>query len=105
MKLEEAIEKIDQETKKLGLKGALSEWADMVVEAATEDEAIRDGIEKHTLSELLGLTIKKSFETKTQVHDDIVKAAGLKPDKNRPIYIGIPTRAQVKKWIREVYTK
>ena len=103
MKLEDAIKKIDDETKKYDLKNAQKDCADMVIEMATENEVIRDAIEKHSIDELLGAVLKKSFEIKTRVHDDIVKAAGLKPDKNQPVYDGSLSKAQIKKTIREVY--
>ena len=101
MELEKAIEKIDKESKKYKLAGALRDWADMVVEMATEREDIRNGIENHCISELIALVLKKSFETKVEVDEKIVKEAKLKP----PIYLGVPSRAQIKKWIVEVYTK
>ena len=41
-----------------------------------------------------------SFETKAQLDDRIVRAAGLKP----PIYLGIPGKAQIRK-IAEKYYK
>ena len=105
MELQDAIKKIDDETKKYNLQNAQKDIADMVIDMATENEGIREGIEKHTLAEVLGEVIKKGFEIKAKVHDDILKAAGLKPDKNKPVYDGSPSRAQIKKIIREVYTK
>ena len=71
---------------------------------AATDDTIRDGIEKHSIAEIIGKALKEGFDNKIQIHEDIVKAAGLKPDKSRPIYIGVPTRAKIKKIIREVYT-
>lgn len=103
MVLEDAIKKLDTESEKYKLGGILEEWKDQIIEMAASDEAIRDGIEKHTIAEVLGKALKEGFDGKIVVHEDIIKAAGLKPDKSRPIYIGVPTRARIKKIIREVY--
>ena len=43
--------------------------------------------------------MKSAYENKGKIHDDIVKAAGLKP----PMYIGIPSNATVKKTIESYY--
>lgn len=101
MEIEKAIEKIDKEVKKFEIKGVLSDWADLVIDLATSDPEIRDGIERHSIDELMGTILKSSFKTKEKIDDRIVKAAGLRP----PVYIGVPSKAQVKKWIKEVYTK
>ena len=104
MVLEDVVKKIDKEGEKYKIGGILEEWKDLIVEMATENEAVRDGVEKHSLDEVLGKALKEGFDNKIQIHDDIVKAAGMKPDKGRPIYIGVPARAKIKKIIKEVYT-
>ncbi len=104
MVLEDAIKKLDTESEKYKLGGILEEWKDQIVDMASTDDAIRDGIESHSIAEVIGKALKYGFDNKIQIHDDIVKAAGMKPDKSRPIYIGVPTRAKIKKIIKEVYT-
>ena len=52
------------------------------------------------INHFYSLLIEVSFETKTQLDDRIVRAAGLKP----PIYLGIPGKAQIRK-IAEKYYK
>ena len=53
-----------------------------------------------SLEKCMAQILKVSFETKTQLDDRIVRAAGLKP----PIYLGIPGKAQIRK-IAEKYYK
>ena len=53
-----------------------------------------------SLEKCMAQILKVSFETKAQLDDRIVRAAGLKP----PIYLGIPGKAQIRK-IAEKYYK
>lgn len=97
--LEVAIDKLDKEAKKLKVTGMLQDWTDMIAEMAAEDIGIRQGIAANNLADVLGAVLKESFNKKEQVDKSIVKAAGLED----PIYIGIPSRREVKEIIRKAY--
>ena len=98
-----AVGKLELEAKKLALKGGLSDWKDCIIQYCSEDEAICRGVRQRekTLAVCLGQLLKFGFDNKQRVHDEIIKAAGLKP----PIYMGIPAKAEARKIIREYYMK
>ena len=90
-----AIGKLEMESKDLGLKN-------FMIQMCEEDDQMAQAVRKKgkSLEKCMAQILKVSFETKAQLDDRIVRAAGLKP----PIYLGIPGKAQIRK-IAEKYYK
>lgn len=96
-----AVGRLKIEKEALELKEVLGDWADMISSMAADNKELAIGICKKdkSLAQCLGQIMKSAYENKGKIHDDIVKAAGLKP----PMYIGIPSNAAVKKNIESYY--
>ncbi len=96
-----AVGKLNLEAKELGAKGILEDWKDFIVQACMENRELSLAVRRKgkRLEACLGNILKASFQKKEQIHDGIVKAAGLKP----PIYIGIPGKAEVRKLVEAYY--
>lgn len=97
-----AIGKLEMESKDLGLKNMMEDWKNFLIQMCEEDDQMAQAIRKKgkSLEKCMAQILKASFETKAQLDDRIVRAAGLKP----PIYLGIPGKAQIRK-IAEKYYK
>ena len=96
-----AMGKIKAEMADLKLKGVLSDWAGVIFQLMTDDPELAVDVRKKgkDLCGLMAKLLKSGFDSKDKLDDRIVKAAGLKP----PIYLGIPSTAEVKKAIKEYY--
>lgn len=97
-----AIGKLEMESKDLGLKNMMEDWKNFLIQMCEEDDQMAQAVRKKGkgLEKCMAQILKVSFETKAQLDDRIVRAAGLKP----PIYLGIPGKAQIRK-IAEKYYK
>ena len=97
-----AMGKLEMESKDLGLKNITEDWKNFLIQMCEEDDQMAQAVRKKgkSLEKCMAQILKVSFETKAQLDDRIVWAAGLKP----PIYLGIPGKAQIRK-IAEKYYK
>ena len=95
-----AIGKLEMESKDLELKNMMEDWKNFLIQMCEESDQMAQAVRKKgkSLEKCMAQILKVSFETKTQLDDRIVRAAGLKP----PIYLGIPGKAQIRK-IAEKY--
>lgn len=93
--------KLSVEIEHLKLKGVVKDWAECLLGMMTDDEELCLAVRKtdKTLTEFLGKALKVAFDTKEQLDDSIVKAAGLRP----PVYLGIPSTSDIKKLAKEYY--
>lgn len=96
-----ALGKLELEEKELQLEGMLIDWKGCVVQMCIEDAKLARAVRRKgkRLENFLGKVLKVAFQTKKQVHRNIVKAAGLNP----PIYMGIPGLAEVRGIARKYY--
>ena len=96
-----AYGKLKVEAESLGVDGILKDWTDNIVQMCSEDTALTVAVRKKgkTLTKCLGIILKKSFEIKKKIPDEVIKAAGLKP----PLYLGIPNRKTVEDMIKDYY--
>lgn len=104
--------KLKIEAEKLKLAGILSEWRDILLTMAAEDEKLRAAIRKKgkSLAGCMAALIRFAFENKVEVSADIVKVTkvthnGKEEAMRSPLYLGIPTQADAKKIMREYYMK
>ena len=96
-----AVAKLKKEAKELNLKGVMKDWEESIEALCTDDEELCIAVMKceSKLENCLAKLLKFGFDNKEQVHDSIVKAAGLRT----PIYLGIPDKAELKKIVTEYY--
>lgn len=107
-----AMGKLDLEEKDLEIGGILKDWTVYVREACIEDSALAAAVRKKgkKLAECMAALIRFSFENKVQVSDKIVDITKVtnhgKVEKMRkPLYMGVPSRADAKLIIRDYYMK
>ena len=76
-----AIGKLEMESKDLGLKNMMEDWKNFLIQMCEEDDQMAQAVRKKgkSLEKCMAQILKVSFETKTQLDDRIVRAAGLKP--------------------------
>lgn len=96
-----AMGKLTVEAKELKLEGFMNDIKESISKWCEEDEALCLAVRKKgkCLEKCLGNILKAAFESKTQLSDKVVKAAGLRP----PLYLGIPSKADMKKNVRKYY--
>lgn len=101
-----SIGKLGLETKELKLGGLLLDWKDTVVQYCMEDPQFCIAVRRKgkQLEGCIGALLKYSFQSKVQVDERICKAAGLRDGSRKdPVYMGIPSKAEAKKIIRNYY--
>ncbi len=105
-----AMGKIKVESADLELKGIVNDWKDQIIDLCTEDQKICVAVRKKgkQMKECMARLIAFSFENKVQISDKIVKATKVKHNGKTepfrgPLYLGIPSRAQVKQIVRDYY--
>lgn len=105
-----AYGKLNVEEKELNLKGIVSDWKKFIEEECLENKKIQNAIvrEDKNLAEVMAKLIAFSFENKVQISDKIVDITmvnhnGKMEKMRKPLYLGIPNRAEVKKIAREYY--
>lgn len=105
-----AMGKLKVESVDLELKGIVNDWKDQVLDLCTEDKEICVAVRKKgkQLKDCMARLIDFSFENKVQISDKIVKVTKVKHNGKiepfrGPLYLGIPSRAQVKQIVREYY--
>lgn len=96
-----AVAKLKKEAKELSLKGVMKDWEESIESLCADDEELCVAVMKceSKLENCLAKLLKFAFDNKEQVHDSIVKAAGLRT----PLYLGIPGKADLKKLVAEYY--
>ncbi len=107
-----AVGKLKVESGDLEINGILEDWKDTVVEACIEDKDFCMAVRKKgkSLKCCMAELIKFAFENKERVSDKIVDATkvmhnGKLEQMRKPLYLGVPNRAEVKKLIRGYYMK
>lgn len=96
-----ALGTIEYAKKELKTKGVLADWMGILESMASDSEDLAEKITFSSLEikDLLGKILKEAFNSKVQVDDRIVKAAGLRT----PLYLGIPGNKDIKKLIGDFY--
>ena len=96
-----ALGTIECAKKELKTEGVLSDWMGTLETMAATSEELAEKITFSGLEikDLLGKILKEAFNSKVQVDDKIVKAAGLRT----PLYLGIPGNKEIKKLIEDFY--
>ena len=105
-----AMGKLTVEEKDLKLEGIVKDWKDSIVEQCTNDEQLAMAVRrkgkylKNCIAELL----RFAFENKVQISDKIVDVTqvmhnGKLEKMRKPLYLGIPSRADVKRIVRKYY--
>lgn len=105
-----AVGKLAVEAEYLKLEGIVKDWKDSIVEYCTDDEKFAIAVRrkgKH-LENCLAQLLQFAFENKVRISDKIVDVTDVmhngKLEKMRkPLYLGIPSRADVKKIVRKYY--
>lgn len=107
-----ALGKLSVEEEDLDIKGILSDWAGYIKEMCIAEEGMATAVRKKgkKLSECMAKLIQYAFENKVQVSDKIVditevKVSGRKVKMRKPLYLGIPNRAEVRKIAKEYYMR
>lgn len=98
-----ACGKLKIEAEELKLNGVIKDWKESIVQQCSEDEKLRIAVRRKgkNLTQCLGNILYQAFNNKNRIDDKIVKAANLRT----PLYIGIPSRAELKQIITDYYTK
>ena len=105
-----AIGKIKAEKTELELQGVLEDWYEAVVDECMSNSAMAAGVRKKgkSLAVFMSRLLAKAFQGKVRVSDKIVSITTIEHDGKQeqmrgPVYLGIPSRAEVKKMMREYY--
>lgn len=93
--------KINAEKKYLGLTEALEDYANWIIQEAMEDKELAKAVRKKgkSLAGALGAVLKKAWEIKEDIHEDILKAAGI----HATVKNGSPGMRTTTKLMREYY--
>lgn len=97
-----SLGKLKVESKDLEIGGILGDWQERIMELCQEDTALCAAVRRKgkTLAGCMAELIKYSFENKVQVSDKIVKVTKV---IRGPLYLGVPSNAEVKRIIKEYY--
>lgn len=105
-----AMGKLKIEATDLKLEGILKDWMEQITDLCTEDGGICAAVRNRgkRLKDCMAALIKFSFENKVQISDKIVDATkvmhnGKLEPMRKPLYLGIPNRAEAKQIIRDYY--
>lgn len=105
-----ATGKLKIETEELELKGIVEDWKDSIIELCMNEEEMCAAVRKKgkTLRDCMAQLIKFAFENKVQISDKIVDATkvmhnGKLEKMRKPLYLGVPNRAEVKKIVKAYY--
>lgn len=105
-----ATGKLKVETEELELKGVVEDWKDAIVELCMNEEKMCAAVRKKgkSLRDCMAQLIRFAFENKVKISDKIVDATkvmhnGKLEKMRKPLYFGVPNRAEVKKLVREYY--
>ncbi len=105
-----ALGKIEAESKDIGVDGILVDWEGILKEMCSEDLEMAAAVRRKgkRLAEYMARLLRYAFETKVQISDKIVDITmvnhnGKEEKMRKPLYLGVPNKAQVKKLAREYY--
>lgn len=105
-----ALGKLKVESKDLEIGGILGDWQERIMELCQEDAALSAAVRRKgkTLAGCMAELIKYSFENKVQVSDKIVNVTKVMHNGklellHGPLYLGVPSNAEVKRIVREYY--
>lgn len=104
--------KLRIEAEALKLESPLSGWKDYIVEICREDMEVCRAVRKKgkDLKQCMALIIKYGFENKKKVSDEIVdmvrvQVNGKTVPMQKPLYLGVPSRPEIKRIVKEYYGK
>lgn len=103
-----ALGKIEIESADLKLEGIFVDWTERLKAMCMEDRDIAMAVRRKqkSLEGCMGVLLKFAFNCKRQVNERICKAAGLRDGKRKePVYMGIPSKKEAAKTIKEYYMK
>lgn len=107
-----AVGKLDLEEKELEIGGILKDWTDLVREMCVDEDGMAAAVRKKgkKLAGCMAALIRFSFESKVQVSDKIVDLTkvthnGKEEKMRKPLYMGVPSRPEAKRIIRDYYMK
>ena len=102
--------KIRVESRALEISGILADWKDTIIEECMEDKQFCAAVRKRnkSLRKCMSLLIQFSFENKVRVNDKIISITTVKHNGKMeplkgPLYLGIPSRVETRKIIRDYY--
>lgn len=107
-----AAGKLKMESAELEIDGVLGDWKESIAELCMDDADMAAAVRRKekTLAGCMAALIRFAFENKVQVSDKIVNITkvtqnGKEVPMRKPLYLGVPNRAQAKKIIQEYYKK
>lgn len=107
-----AMGKLKVEATDLKLDGILKDWHEQIIDLCTEDEEMSAAVRSKgkCLKDCMAALIRFAFENKVQISDKIVDVTkvmhnGKLEPMRKPLYLGIPNRAEAKQIIRDYYVK
>lgn len=107
-----AMGKLKVEAEDLKMDGILKDWKEQVIDLCTEDKEMCAAVRRKgkCLRDCMAALIRFSFENKVQISDKIVDVTkvmhnGKLEPMRKPLYLGIPNRAEAKQIIRDYYMK
>lgn len=105
-----AFGKLKVEAADLELKGITSDWRDVVMEECMDSEEMCIAVRKKgkCLRDCMARLIRFAFENKVQISDKIVNVTkvthnGKEEPMRKPLFLGIPSKTDAKRLIREYY--
>lgn len=105
-----AVGKLKVEGDDLDLRGIVADWKELIVKECTENERIAIAVRRKqkSMAECMAALIRFSFENKVQVSNKIVDITkvthnGKTEPMRKPLFLGIPSKQQVKKIISDYY--
>lgn len=105
-----AMGKIKAEKEELELHGVLEDWYEAVADECMSNLAMAVAVRENgkNLAVFMSRLLAKAFQGKVRVSDKIVSITTIEHDGKQeqmrgPVYLGIPSRAEVKKMMREYY--
>lgn len=105
-----ALGKLMIEERELGVSGVLGDWAGYVKDACADDPQVAIAVRRKgkSLKVALAGLVRYAFEHKVRVDDRIVDAVrvthnGREGAMRKPLYLGMPSRAEAKSLLRGYY--
>lgn len=105
-----AVGKLELEEKDLEAGGILKDWAGLAREMCVDVNGMAAAVRKKgkSLAGCMAALVRFSFENKVQVSDKIVDITkvthnGKEEKMRKPLYMGVPSRAEAKRIIQDYY--
>lgn len=107
-----AAGKLKVEAEELNIAGILTDWKDAILDMCMTDVQMQLAVRKKdkSLKECMAGLIRFAFENKVQISNKIVDITkvtvnGKTEAMRKPLYLGIPNKAEVKRIVTEYYLK